>query len=253
MLVDARRLTGLTQAAVAERLGRPSLAILVFRHKRLRALMSSKFCRVSWDWALFLTALWSANQGSKALFSALNVAYGQKERRSFSILTSASLAFTVGAVVFILLAIGAVVVLRLALQFIGLTQGADTLLRVIRWPAILVVNALFLACLYRFGPSRTKPQWRWVTWGSAFAAVAWIILSGGFSWYVEHFGSYNKTYGSLGAAVGFMTWIWLSTTVMLVGAQLNAEAEHQTGQDATVGDARPLGSRGATKADEKAQ
>ena len=195
------------------------------------------------------TAIWSANQGSKALLSALNVVYGEKEKRGFFSLTSTSLAFTLGAVVFVLLALSAVVILPLALEFIGLGKGADELLRIGRWPAILIVIAAFLACLYRFGPSRATARWRWVTWGSAFASVSWLVLSGGFSWYVEHFGSYNKTYGSLGAAVGFMTWIWLSTTVMLVGAQLNAEAEHQTGRDTTTGDPKSLGTRGARKAD----
>jgi membrane protein len=173
------------------------------------------------------TAIWSANQGSKAFFSALNVVYGEKERRSFIVLTAQSLAFTVGAMIFILLALLAVIGIPIILSFIGLTSDTTELLALTRWPLILVVTVFFLACLYRFGPSRAKPKWRWVTWGSVLSALAWVGLSAGFSWYVEHFGNYNKTYGSLGAAIGFMTWIWLSTTVMLIGAQLNAETEAQ--------------------------
>ena len=196
-----------------------------------------------------LTALWSANAGSKALFSALNAVYEEKEKRNFFVLTAASLAFTVGAVAFLVVALGVMVVLPLVLDLVGLKTAFTTVLQIARWPAIVVTIAIFLACLYRFGPSRAEPRWRWVTWGSAVASIGWIALSGGFSWYVGHFGSYNKTYGSLGAAVGFMTWIWLSTTVVLVGAQLNAEIENQTERDTTVGSPKPIGSRGARKAD----
>jgi membrane protein len=173
------------------------------------------------------TAIWSANQGSKAFFSALNVVYGEKERRSFVMLTAQSLAFTVGAMIFIVLALLAVIGIPILLSVIGLNEDSNSFLIVVRWPLILVVTGFFLACLYRFGPSRVQPKWRWVTWGSVLAASTWICLSAGFSWYVEHFGNYNKTYGSLGAVIGFMTWIWLSATVMLIGAQLNAEIEMQ--------------------------
>jgi membrane protein len=173
------------------------------------------------------TALWSANQGSKAVFSALNNVYDEKERRGFFMLTAVTLGFTAGALVFLLVVMGAVVVLPIALNFVGLQGSIDLLVRVARWPAVLVLLAVFLAILYRIGPSRHAPRWRWISWGSAFAAIGWIALSIGFSWYVSHFGNYNKTYGSLGAVVGFMTWIWLSTTVILVGAQLNAEMESQ--------------------------
>lgn len=199
-----------------------------------------------------LTAIWSANQGSKALFSALNAVHAEKEKRGFIRLTLVTLAFTAGALIFLLLSLGVVVVLPVVLNFFGFGGDADLLLRIARWPAILVVVGVFLACLYRFGPSRQEPKWRWVSPGSASAAVAWLVLSVGFSWYVAHFGSYNKTYGSLGAAVGFMTWIWLSTTVMLIGAQINAEAEHQTFRDTTKGASRARGQRGAKMADEMA-
>jgi membrane protein len=106
-----------------------------------------------------------------------------------------------------------------------------------------------LAVIYRYGPSRTEARWRWVSWGGAFAAIAWVLVSLAFSWYVAHFGSYNKTYGSLGAAIGFMTWIWISATIVLIGAELNAEMEHQTKRDTTTGAEKPLGARGADKAD----
>ena len=194
------------------------------------------------------TSLWSANAAMKSLFDSLNVVYDEHERRSFVRLTGLSLGLTFGAIIFILLALAAVVALPVALKFVGLGSFADLMLRLGRWPALMVVIILFLAVVYRFGPSRQAARWRWISWGSVFAAVAWVVVSAGFSWYVTNFGSYNKTYGSLGAAVGFMTWIWLSAMVVLIGAELNAETEHQTAADTTLSN-RPLGARGATKAD----
>ena len=200
-----------------------------------------------------LAALWSANQGSKALFEALNVVYGEKESRGFFARIAISLAFTLGAIVFILLMLGAILVVPTMLDYVGLSATMDRLVRIGRWPIAFAVLAFFLSCLYRFGPSRREPRWQWVSWGGCAAALGWIVVSFGFSWYVEHFGNYNKTYGSLGAAIGFMTWIWLSTTVMLIGGQLNAELELQTARDTTVGRDKPLGARGARKADMVAQ
>ena len=129
----------------------------------------------------------------------------------------------------------AVVALPIALNFVGLGKVTDLLLRVARWPLLLVIVTMMLAVIYRYGPSRTEARWRWVSWGGAFAAIVWVLVSLAFSWYVAHFGSYNKTYGSLGAAIGFMTWIWISATIVLIGAELNAEMEHQTKRDTTTG------------------
>jgi membrane protein len=112
-----------------------------------------------------------------------------------------------------------------------------------------VLLAFALAVLYRFGPSRDRPKWQWVSWGSVAAAILWLVVSALFSWYVSNFGSYDKTYGSLGAVIGFLTWMWLSATVVLFGAELNAEMEHQTARDTTVGAPRPLGARKAEMAD----
>lgn len=195
-------------------------------------------------------SLWSANAGVKAVFDALNVVFKEKEKRSFVLLNAISLAFTLGALVIVIGALGAVVAVPVALNVLGLGQLGATLLALARWPLMLVIIALGLAVLYRFGPSRTKPRWRWVTWGSAAASLLWIGASALFSFYVGRFGSYNATYGSLGAAIGFMTWIWISSIVVLAGAELSAEMEHQTGRDTTGGAEKPLGSRGAAMADE---
>ena len=199
-----------------------------------------------------LTSLWSANAGMKALFDALNVVYDEREKRGFVLRTVLTLAFTLGALIFVILAMTGVVVLPAVLNFIGFGATADTLLKLGRWPALLIVLSLFLAAIYRYGPSRLKARWSWVSWGGGAATVCWLLVSLAFSYYVENFGNYNKTYGSLGAAIGFMTWIWLSTTVVLVGAEMNAEMEHQTARDTTVGSEKPLGQRDAKMADKVA-
>ena len=196
-----------------------------------------------------LLALWSANAGVKSFFDTLNLVYREREKRGFITLNAISLAFTASAIVFFLLAIGGMVVLPIVLDRIGLGGGAELLLKVLRWPVLLLLVMFGLSCLYRFGPSRANPKWRWVTWGSAAAAIAWLAASLLFSWYAANVGSYNKTYGSLGAMIGFMIWIWLSAIVVLLGAELNAELEHQSARDTTTGSARSLGRRGATMAD----
>jgi membrane protein len=195
------------------------------------------------------TSLWSANQAMKAMVDSLNIVYGEKEKRGFFLRLAVTLAFTLAGILFIVLAMIGVVAIPVVLKFVGLGDTLETVLRLARWPVMLLVVGCFLACLYRYGPSREKAQWRWVSWGSGFAAVAWVAFSLGFSWYVTNFGNYNETYGSLGAAIGFMTWIWLSSTVVLVGAELDAEMEHQTARDTTTGPERPLGGRGAQMAD----
>jgi membrane protein len=193
-------------------------------------------------------SLWSANGGMKAVFSALNIVYEERETRSFVWLNLRSLAFTGGALLFIILALVGIVVVPAAINIIGLSSEA-WYIALLRWPVLLAAVLGGLALLYRYGPSRDAPRWRWVTWGSALAAVAWLITSLGFSWYVANFGKYNETYGSLGAVIGFMTWIWISTTIVLIGAEINAEMEHQTEADTTRGPEQPLGTRDARMAD----
>lgn len=196
-----------------------------------------------------LVALWSSNQGTKAMFDALNVVYEEKEKRSFIRLTVMTLGFTLGALFFIMLAMTSVVVLPIVLAFVGLESTTEWILRLSRWPILLLIITGLLAVLYRFGPSRERARWRWVSWGGAFAAFGWVAISAGFSLYVSRFGNYDATYGSLGAVIGFMTWIWLSAIVVLVGAELNAEMEHQTARDTTTGPDERLGRRGARMAD----
>ena len=194
-------------------------------------------------------SLWTANSGVKAIFDALNIVYGEDEKRSFLKLNAITLAVTLGIVVFILLTLAAIVAVPVALAYIPLPGVTALVVKIGRWPILFVLVTTALAVLYKYGPSRTEPRWRWITWGSVSAAIAWLAASALFSWYVASFGSYNKTYGSLGAVVGFMTWIWISIIVVLLGAKLNAEMEHQTVQESTIGQPKPLGRRGARMAD----
>ena len=194
-------------------------------------------------------ALWSANAGMKALIDALNVIYDEKEKRGFIKLNLLSLVLTAGGLLAILTAVGAIVVLPVVLSYVGLGGWTEMLLRLLRWPVLLFVVIFGLAVLYRFGPSREHPRWEWLSVGSVVAAVAWLASSALLSWYLANFANYDATYGSLGAAIGMMMWMWVSSIVILVGAELNSEVEHQTARDSTTGPERPLGQRGAAMAD----
>jgi membrane protein len=201
-------------------------------------------------WALAVSvaiALWSASAGVKAIFEAMNVVNGETEKRSFVIFNGLALLFTLGAVIGAVIAMASVVVLPLVLGLIGVDFG---------WLAqaagLVVFGSLVfcgIALVYRFGPSRREARWRWVTPGAIFSVVTIVAFSALFSWYSSSFANYDKTYGSLGALVGFLLWIWISVAVVMIGAELNAEAEHQTSRDTTERPDRPLGERGAYVAD----
>jgi membrane protein len=195
-------------------------------------------------------AIWSANAGMKSIFDALNIIYDEQEKRSFLRLNIESLVFTLAAIAGALLAVVAVVVFPLVLAAFGMSSFDAPIIAFLRWPALFVLIILGLAVLYRYGPSRRVAKWRWISVGSVFAASAWLLVSSLFSWYLGYFADYNATYGALGAVVGMMVWMWLSTIVVLVGAELNSEIEHQTACDTTVGpETMPLGLRGAVMAD----
>lgn len=166
-------------------------------------------------------SVWSANAGVKAMFDAMNIVLEEREKRGFIRLNAISLAFTLGAILFLLLAVGAVVAIPAFLTSVGWSQQLEWVINIGRWPVMWLVIALGIALLYRFGPSRNDIPWRWISWGSALASFLWLAASILFSWYAANYGTYNKTYGSLGAVIGFMTWIWISVIVILVGEELN--------------------------------
>jgi membrane protein len=194
-------------------------------------------------------SLWSANAAMKSLFDTLNIVYDEEETRGFVKLNAISLSFTICAVLFMLAALGSIVAVPVILNYAGLSNASDLLLRIGRWPAMFLILAFALAIIYRHGPNREAPRWRWITWGSAIAALLWLGVSALFSWYAANFGKFNETYGSLGAVIGFMTWLWISAIVILFGAEINAEMEHQTALDTTTGAPEPIGKRGARMAD----
>lgn len=196
-----------------------------------------------------LLAIWSANGGVKAIIDALNVVYDEKEKRGFFKLNAVSPAFTVGGVVGILTAIGLVIGAPVILKFVGLESSTELLIEIGRWPLLAVLLLLALAVLYRYAPSRRSPKWRWISVGSVLATLTWMAGSGLLSFYLANFGDYDATYGSLGAAIALMMWMWMSTIVILFGAELNSEIEHQTTADSTEGDTNPIGSREAKMAD----
>lgn len=195
------------------------------------------------------TSLWSATAGVKSIMEALNIAYEEEENRSFIRLSAQALLFTLGAIVFIGVALAGLALLPIVLSFIPSQSLGTMLLSLGRWPALGIAVVLVLAFLYRYGPSRANAQLRWVTVGSVVAAGLCLVFSMLFSWYVANLADFNKTYGSLGAVIALMTWMWLSTAIILLGAELNAEIEHQTEKDTTTGAPKPLGERRAKMAD----
>lgn len=176
-----------------------------------------------------LLTLWSASRGVNALITALNIAYGEEERRGFVVLALLSMGLTLGGLVFFILTVAMVAVVPAVLAFLPLdpqnTPMVAGLVALVRWPILAVALGLALAVVYRFGPSRRMVRWRWITWGSATATVLWLLGSISFSLYVSHFASYNETYGSVGAAVVLLLWMNLSAYAVLLGAELDAELE----------------------------
>lgn len=168
----------------------------------------------------------SSNAGMKGLIAGLNIAFEKKETRGFIKLNLVSLGFTAAGLAFTVIALACVMAAPALLHRIGLNIDGLSLLR---WPLMVGVAVLLLSMLYRYAPAGREARWRWVTPGAAVAAASWLMMSVGFSWYVAHFGHYNATYGSLGAAIGFMTWLWLSLIVVLLGAELDSEIAKRDG------------------------
>lgn len=196
-----------------------------------------------------LVAAWSANAAVKALFDALNIIYREREKRSFLKLNAISLFTTGSGVILLTAALTAIASLPVVTALFPFHSELERLIRWVRWPAFFVTATLSIAVLYWIGPSRERMRFVWVMPGALAAALLWGAASYAFSWYVSTLGNYTAAYGSLATVVVFMTWLWLSATIVLAGAELNAELEHQTAHDTTTGRPRPLGQRGATMAD----
>jgi membrane protein len=196
-----------------------------------------------------LAALWSASSGVGNLITAVNIAYDEVETRNVIKLRLTSLALTLGAIVFVLLTLGLVAVVPAVLDALPLGVVGTILAQVVRWLLLLAVMAGSLAVLYRVAPDRDAPKFRWVSLGSVVVTVAWAVVSLLFSFYVNNFGSYDKTYGAIAGVIVLMLWLYLTCYLVLLGAEINAETEHQTARDTTEGEPVPMGERNATVAD----
>jgi membrane protein len=198
-----------------------------------------------------LLALWSASGGTANLIKAVNIAYDEEETRGFVKLRGLALLLTVGAIVFVVVAVGLVAVVPPVLDSLGLGLAGTIAAQVARWVLLVAVVAVALAVVYRFAPDRDDPKLAWVSQGAILATVLWIVASVAFSLYVSNFGSYNETYGAIAGVAVLMLWLYLTSYLVLLGAEINAETERQTLKDTTVGPDKPMGQRGAEAADTK--
>ncbi|HEX2099200.1 MAG TPA: YihY/virulence factor BrkB family protein [Candidatus Synoicihabitans sp.] len=203
-----------------------------------------------WGAALGLAlTLFSSLKGTKALMLGLNIAYDEEEQRGVVKLHLIALALTLAGIIGAAVLVSLVAFIPAFVDLVQLPTAVETAISWTRWPLVAAMFMIGLAVLYRYGPSRDRPRWRWVSWGAAAGALLWLAGSAAFSLYVSSFGNYDKTYGSLGAVVVFLLWLNLSAYSILFGAELNTETERQTAKDTTEGPQAPIGHRGAYAAD----
>jgi membrane protein len=196
-----------------------------------------------------LGALWSVSGGVSNVITAVNIAYDEVEARSFVKLRATSLALTLGAIVFVLLTFSLVTVVPRVIEALPLGVVGTILAEAARWLLLLAVFTGSLAVVYRVAPDRDAPRFRWVSLGAVIVTVIWALVSIGFAIYVDRFGSYDKTYGAIAGVIVLMLWLYLTCYLVLLGAEINSEAEHQTAHDTTTGEPEPMGERNATMAD----
>ena len=170
-------------------------------------------------------ALWSTSGGVKAILDGLNIAFETKETRSFLRLSVNAVLFAAGIVAAAAIVIFGMGELKKEMGQISWAGYARDAAAILVWPIAFFLCSAIVSLIYRYGPNRVRTPWRWITWGSAFASIFWIIGTLAFDWYVQNYGSYNRTYGELGAAVGFLTWIWISIVILLTGAEITCEVE----------------------------
>lgn len=194
-------------------------------------------------------ALYGAMKGVLTLMEGLNIAYDEEETRGMVKLYLTALVITIAGMLGTAAGIALMVLLPSLIALGNLPSTLETVFTLLRWPLMAILAMLALAALYRFGPSRAEPKWRWVSVGAVLATTLWLLGTAAFTIYVQNFGSYTETYGALGGVIVLLTWMWLSAFVVLGGAELNAEIEQQTERDTTTGTPEPMGARGAVKAD----
>lgn len=196
-----------------------------------------------------LLSLWSANQGTNALFEGINIAYNEEDDRNFFKKTGMTLLFTLGGIILGLLSLVIVILFPALIDHIHLGTTVETVLGWTRWILLAFIIVFGLGVLYKKAPDRDNPEMKWVSWGSVIATVLWILGSMLFSWYVNNFGSYDDMYGSFASVIIMLLWLFLTSFIILLGAEINSEMEHQTAKDTTVGPDEPMGQRGGYHAD----
>jgi len=214
------------------------------------ALTQTPSSALSWSLAIsILLALWSASSGTSSLMTGINIAYDEQESRNFIKLRGTALLLTLGAIVFVLLTLALVAVVPAILNALQLGTLINVIVQIVRWALLVVLIIIALAVAYRLAPDRDAPKFKWTSVGALVAAVLWVLASLGFSLYVNNFGSYNKTYGALAGVVILLLWLYLTSYIILLGAEINAESEKQTKKDTTTGPPAPMGERRAEAAD----
>ncbi len=217
---------------------------------QLTRLADTSQSRLGWSLVLtLLLALWPASAGMKALIQAMNIAFHEDEKRNILVFNAVGLGFTLLAIVAMAMALFVILGVPALLAIVGLGTIAEQTMQWARWPVLAALVVLGLGFLYRYAPSRQEPRLAWVTIGAVVATVIWTLASAGFSLYIASFANYNETYGSLGAIIVVLLWLYISAFVVILGAKLNSEVEHETSVDTTVGAPQPRGERGAFVAD----
>lgn len=198
---------------------------------QLQALTSHSAQSLGLGFAVSMAvALWGALWSTTSLMAALTMAYGEEEKRGFVPYYLTAFALTVAAVVFTVIALALIAGLPVAIGMLPFGGFDRTVATIARWPLLIALVLLALAFLYYYAPSRAAPRWRWISWGAVAATLLWLAGSALFSLYVADFATYDKTYGSLGAVVVLLVWLYVSAYAVLFGAELDAEIEHQRGR-----------------------
>lgn len=196
-----------------------------------------------------LISIWSANKGTNALFQGVNIAYDEMDNRNIFKKNLLTLIFTLGGLVLGLISLLIIIFFPLLIDKLGLPSGIENVLTWLRWVILGLILITSLSMVYKIAPNRRSPRFRWVSWGALLGTILWLGGSMLFSWYVSNFGSYDDLYGSFAAVAILMLWFFLTSFIVLMGAEINSEMEHQTRYDTTVGEERPMGERNAYHAD----
>lgn len=239
-------------AVIAEQVNSLTALPEAVRQLLVEQVQNSNSAALGWSAVISIAiALFSASGGVSNLMTAVNVAYDETDKRNPIRKRLIALGLTVGAIVFLAVMLGLVAVVPPLLDSI-FGNGNPVivfLLQVARWLLLIVLISVALAVLYRVAPDRDAPKMRWVSVGAAVATLLWLLASVGFSIYVSTLGNYAKTYGALAGIVVLLLWLFITSYAVLLGAEINAEAEQQTAADTTKGQEKPMGDRDAVKAD----